>query len=460
MHPSLLPNVEAQLLGVLLNHPAAVPATEGAFALPPICFTDGRNLAIYNAAQALHAADTPVEVLTVLGELQTAGTLTQAGGFDYVSNLAVAPGRLANIRTYIGELKTAGRARQRVKVGQRLASADFHEDADELADAAARALMDPALRADADPALTGAGLAELAAQTYDEAAALAASGRRFVGLDCGFDTLNDKLNGLCPGEFTVLAARPSIGKTTLAQQIALEAALRENAPVAFFSLEMTKAQVAGRFACLLGNIDPEAHRKGRLSPADHKRYVTALNTLASLPITVYTADRDSAAIDARVRSLKAAPPALVVVDHLHRLAERGSDSDHEKLGTAAHRLANLAVEQSTHVLLLSQLNRQCEDRPDKRPAIADLRGSGSIEEHAVNAILIYRPGHYEELRRQASDPDALQCEVFLLCEKTRHAPVGSVPISWDAHLAKFSAAAPTYGPPVADYDSEAIERFN
>ena len=155
MHPSLLPDIEAQLLGVLLNHPPEVPATEGAYTLPVCCFGDGRHVTIYDAIQALYGNNKPVGVLPVLGELKKANTITQAGGFDYIAGLAAAPGMLANIRTYIAELKAAGRARQRVTVGKRLASADMTEDADELVNEATAALMDPTFKANTDEALDG-----------------------------------------------------------------------------------------------------------------------------------------------------------------------------------------------------------------------------------------------------------------------------------------------------------------
>ena len=359
------------------------------------------------------------------------------------SNYWVAP---ATAKTLIRKLRELHRARRKVEIGMALAD-DI--DPEQIPPLLAE-LETPVWAAEENKDSTPLHLAEVTRQDYLLAEELVASGRRWRGLDCGFPSINDRLKGLCPGQLTVLAARPKIGKSTLAIQMALAVAQREGVPVGIISLEMTREQVGAKLACLLADVDSQEQQAGRLAGMNREMYIQSMDDLEKLPIHVWVRERRIEEISARIRAEKEI--RFWIVDHLHRIQGQG-ENDHIRYGSSAERLANLAVDTGTHILLPCQLNRACEERPDKMPEIGDLRASGSIEEHAVNVLLIYRPGFYQVLREKAkTDPmalDLLMRDVRLLTEATRFGVPGEDHREWIGNRGTFvdNAAPINMAPP-------------
>lgn len=285
----------------------------------------------------------------------------------------------------------------------------------------------------------------LAEKRYHEAKALKDSGRRYAGIDCGFDPISQKLNGLLPGELTVLAARPGVGKSTLAMQISLAAAQKEGAKVGYFTLEMTAEQIAIRLVSILAGVSSQAVLAGELSAAEERLYAEASAAYKRLPIYLF----DSIRTTQDMRAIVSQWPQidLWIVDHLHRIAGTEPEERH-RIGNAAENLSNLAVDINKHVLLLSQLNRDCESRTDKEPQLSDLRASGTIEEVAANVLMIYRPGFYEDIRgRHRQNPAALEeveRQATILVEKCRFGVPGPVSLAWVPEHGIFANTAPKY----------------
>ena len=273
----------------------------------------------------------------------------------------------------------------------------------------------------------------------------------YAGIDLGFREVNDFLNGACPEEMTVGAARPSIGKTTLFWQLALHAA-RNGSRVAGISLEMSRRQVGGLLLRLQAGLRPEGLRKGNLSDEAVQRMGVADGELRAMPITVVDqVPMDIDQVRATMLGIEAMGHVdLWVIDYLQLITNDASDG---QLDIISRVLKTLTLELSTHVFLLSQLNRDCERRSDKRPSMADLRGSGGIEQNANNVVMIHRPGFYPELIREcrrrakengndAGDAVAkLIGHVELIFTKTRNGPTGETKgVAWNRDRARFEEA--------------------
>ena len=414
--------------------------------LAPEHFYDLRHRAVFELARELHDRESALDsgmVSTVLAQEQKRGQL--CGGLPYLWDILDTGnfGSPFNARIHIRDLRSLAKTRRDQEIGWILASGQIGVDErpallDELA-------LPTWSGEEADDSSIYA-VAQRTITNYEAKEALAKSGRRFAGLDCGFDNLNEHLNGLCPGELTILAARPSVGKSTLALQIALAVAQDEQAQVGIISLEMTDEQIGDRLGCLLSGVNPHLQRRGRLNPDDRDTFYSGVADLSGLPVHLFLKDRDLAAMRARITQMPEV--ALWIVDHLHRVEGGQGENEHQRLGNIAEVMANLAVTMKRHILLLSQLNRECEKRPDKIPQGGDLRGSGSIEEHAVNVLMIYRPGHYKELVARVKDDAGAVQDVLhtatLFADKCRHEGPGTIELRWVPDRACFANPAPEY----------------
>uniref|UniRef100_A0A6M3LGP3 DNA 5'-3' helicase n=1 Tax=viral metagenome TaxID=1070528 RepID=A0A6M3LGP3_9ZZZZ len=286
---------------------------------------------------------------------------------------------------------------------------------------------------------------------YREMESMRATGKLYAGLDCGFPDINDKLNGLREEEETVLAGRPSIGKTVLGLQFGLSVARASRKHVGVWTCEMSRRQVVGRMIQLISRVDAEDMRKGRLSTDDKRALHEAAEELAELPITIFETPGltvpQFAAQAERMRMRH--DVGLMLIDHLHRMDGPGN-SLYERYTRISTGLRDYSLPTGTpHLLVLAQLNRLSEGRLDKTPQMSELRDAGGIEQDAVNVMLINRPGHYKECRKaaKAKGEDTLSRLISfaeLSFEKTRFGPTGEVELHWDTATASFQSAMPSY----------------
>jgi replicative DNA helicase len=271
----------------------------------------------------------------------------------------------------------------------------------------------------------------------------------FAGLDSGFREINDALNGLREEEETVLAARPSIGKTALGLKIGLNVARNTDKHVDIWSAEMSRGQVVGRLVQMVASIDAEEMRKGRLSPDDKRVLKEAAEEVAELPITIYetpglTVGQFTAQAE---RSRMRHDVGLTIIDHLHRMDGPGS-SLYEKYTRISTGLRDYTFKTGTpHCLILVQLNRKSEGKEDKVPEASEMRDSGGIEQDAVNVMLIHRPGHYRAVRKAAEAANKLEellTYAELIFPKTRFGPTGEKMLYWNTTTASFESARDAY----------------
>lgn len=433
--------LEQAILGAALLKPNACRYVAGA--LTPEHFEDPRHAFLFECIAALVGTGTVPDFIALTEILRRENTLERAGGWEYIDGLAMGIATAANARLHCAQLEDQSGNRRRQIILDRMGAGILSTQ--EGTKALWRIEQGPGTD---EGVLDGSGLSNAAWITYEDRRALAEQGRAFPGLDSGFSGINHAFGGLCPGELTLLAARPSVGKSTLALQIALHVALQEQRPVAFFSLEMTEGQIADRMASILAGTSPERQRMGHLTDDERVSHAEALVQLARLPLKAYFRDYALAQVCGRIERAHESDdaPALWIIDHLHKMdLSRCGDRRHEQLNAAADALARLSKDLNVHVLLLSQLNRQCEDRPDKRPQSSDLREGGGLEEHAVNLCMLYRPGRYPDLiRKQHSQAARAEMEraVEFLIEKARFGPTGSEEAAWDPERALFENATP------------------
>ena len=473
MHPWSSPDLEQAVLGTALMHADA--ARTIATMLTPDHFKDGRNRVVWEAIgeviEAGRIPDTPAvaQHITQTGRAQSFGSGTHPH-YPYLGDLQRLRGATANLENYLYALDEASVEGRRKKVSEAIAAGDMDT----------QAATDALAEIEAGLPLRGAGedapahmVGVTARQEHVEQ--MAREGRKFSGLNTGFDAFNRRIDGIRPGELTVLAASPSIGKTTLALQIALNVMKNEGAPVGFFSLEMTNVQLAERAISILAGANPfQLLRDGAyLESPEYKQAAERFNSAkvsqwAPLPFSGYYTQNTLAELRQTLTTEhKRQPRPLWVVDHLHHMNLLPlASSRHEQLGIAAKEFSRLSKDLNTHIILLGQLNRNFKNRTDYRPQLTDLREAGGIEEAADNAVLIYRPGFYPELVRaekeMGRDLDAFEQFAMLQFEKARHIGVGEAEVAWVPDQAIYANAAPaSYGPPPnMDADFEAIERFN
>jgi replicative DNA helicase len=261
-----------------------------------------------------------------------------------------------------------------------------------------------------------------------------------TGVPTGFYDLDRLTAGFQAGDLVVLAARPSMGKTALAINIAEHVALNEGLPVAVFSMEMGAAQLAVRVVGSIGRIDQSHLRTGKLTDDEWPRLSEAIERLRNVSLHIdESAGLNSAQLRANARRLarKCGKLGLIVVDYLQLMS--GTDSDGEnratELGEISRGLKTLAKELQCPVIALSQLNRSVESRPDKRPMMSDLRESGAIEQDADIIMFIYRDEYYT--KEASKDPGVAE----IIIAKQRNGPTGTVKLAFLRNITKFESLA-------------------
>ncbi|MGZ4358714.1 MAG: replicative DNA helicase, partial [Gaiellaceae bacterium] len=259
-----------------------------------------------------------------------------------------------------------------------------------------------------------------------------------TGVPCGFRDLDKITSGFQPGNLIIVAARPSMGKSAFALCTAANLAVRNETPVALFTLEMSKAEVTQRFMCSEAKVESQKLRSGKLAPDDWPRLTAACDRLARAPI--YVDDTGSITmmeIRSKARRLKAKQPdlGLIIVDYLQLMTSGASAENRvQEVSQISRNLKVLARDLEVPILALSQLSRAVEQRHDKRPILSDLRESGSIEQDADIVMFIYRDEYYNE----ESDQQGL---AEIIVAKHRNGPTDTVKLSFLRRHAKFADLA-------------------
>ena len=400
---------------------------------------------IYGAISVLVNASKPADVITVHEQLQSLGKGEECGGLAYLNSLAQSVISAANIRRYAEIVRERAVLRKLVATSDEIATTAFNPQGQPVSQ-----ILDEAeakiFRIGEEGSRSRQGfqtMDALVVQLIDRVNELHENGAEEVtGVRTGFYDMDRMTAGLQPGDLVVLAARPSMGKTALALNIAEHVAVAEGLPVAVFSMEMGAAQLALRMVGSLGRIDQSNLRTGKLRDDEWGRLSDAVEKLSKVSMFI---DESGALtpseLRARARRLarQCGQLGLIVIDYLQLMSGSTGTSDENRatvIGEISRGLKSLAKELKCPVLALSQLNRSVESRTDKRPMMSDLRESGAIEQDADVIMFIYRDEYYT--KDACKEPGVAE----IIIAKQRNGPTGTVKLTFLKPLTKFDNLAP------------------
>ncbi len=397
---------------------------------------------IYAAIGALINASKPADVITVFEQLQNQGHADAAGGLGYLNSLAQYVPSASNIRRYAEIVRERSILRKLVKASDEIATAAFNPKGravDKILDEAEQKIFN--IGEEGSRMKQGfQSMDSLVVDLLDRVQEMADTPNDITGVPTGFHDLDKMTSGLQPGDLVVLAARPSMGKTAFAINIAEHVALNEGLPVAVFSMEMGAAQLAVRVVGSIGRVDQGHLRTGKLTDEEWPRLTEAIERLRTVSLHIdETPGLTPSELRANSRRLarQCGKLGLIVVDYLQLMSgSSGSDGDNRatELGEISRGLKMLAKELQCPVIALSQLNRGVEQRTDKRPMMSDLRESGAIEQDADIIMFIYRDDYYN---KDSKDPGVAE----IIIGKQRNGPTGTVRLAFLKPLTRFESLA-------------------
>lgn len=390
---------------------------------------------IFAAIASLAETNNPCDVVTVSEYLDNRGELEQSGGLEYIATLANETPGAANARAYAKILRERSVLRALINAGNEISGSAFATDgrmASELVDAAERLVFEIAEKGSRGRA-GFKHLKNILPQAVDRIDVLHQSEGEITGISTGFTEFDKLTAGLQPGELIIIAGRPSMGKTSLAINIAENAAIGSKVPTAIFSMEMPSQQLAFRMISSLGRVDQAHLRTGCFPDEDWSRINTAVQLMSDAPIFIDdSAGLSPTEIRARSRRLhREHGLGLIVIDYLQLMQVPGSRENRAtEISEISRSLKALAKELELPIIALSQLNRSVEQRPDKRPIMSDLRESGAIEQDADLILFIYREEVY--------NPDTPRKGIAdISIAKQRNGPIGDFPLTFVGRYTKF-----------------------
>jgi len=392
---------------------------------------------LWRAITELVEDNKPADVLTVSEALKTGGELQDVGGIAYLHQLASGTPSAANIRRYAEIVRERAIMRKLAEVGTAIADSAYTPQGRE-----ARQLLDEAETKILEIGEKGGRSSEsfekmssILADVMTRLDELHRNPAAVTGKATGFVDLDEMTTGLQDGDLIIIAGRPSMGKSSLALNMAEHIGLELKLPVLFFSMEMGSSQLALRLLGSVGKVDAQKLRTGRLDPGDWDRLGTALGKLNEAPILIdETPSLNPLELRARARrkAREYGGLGLVIVDYIQLMqgADAGLENRATEIGEISRGLKSMAKELKVPVIALSQLNRSLEQRPNKRPVMSDLRESGAIEQDADVIFFIYRDEVYNE-----DSPDKGIAEIII--GKQRNGPIGTVKLTFLGKHTRF-----------------------
>ena len=397
---------------------------------------------IYAAIGALINVSKPADVITVNEQLQNQGKADEMGGLGYLNSLAQYVPSASNIRRYAEIVRERSILRKLVSASDEIATNAFNPQGkaiDRILDEAEQKIFN--IGEEGSRMKQGfQSMDTLVVELLDRVQEMADNPNDITGVPTGFYDLDRMTSGLQPGDMVVLAARPSMGKTAFAINIAEHVALNEGLPVAVFSMEMGASQLAVRVVGSIGRIDQGHLRTGKLNDDEWPRLTEAIEKLRTVSLHIdETPGLTPSELRANARRLarQCGKLGLIVVDYLQLMSGSGGsggDNRATELGEISRGLKMLAKELQCPVIALSQLNRSVEQRTDKRPMMSDLRESGAIEQDADIIMFIYRDDYYN---KDSKEPGVAE----IIIGKQRNGPTGTVKLTFLKNLTRFESLA-------------------
>ncbi len=392
------------------------------------------NKAIYEAMISLYGRAEPVDIITVKAELVENGKFEQIGGLEYLAVLPEKVPTTTNIEKYIKIIEEKSILRNLIKTANDMIAAGYEqtEDVEDIMNIAEKKIFDIMQNKNAKGY---SPIKDVLVETFAELERLYNQKGYITGVETGFTELDYKTSGFHNSDLIIIAARPAMGKSAFAINIATHAAVNNNVPVVIFNLEMSKEQVANRILCSEAMVDSNKIRTGKIDDNEWIKLANSSGRLAEAPIYIDdTPGISIMEIRARCRKLKLEKNiGLVVIDYLQLVQGSGkkNSSREQEISEISRSLKILAKELNIPVIALSQLSRGAEKRDDKRPMLSDLRESGAIEQDADIVMFLYRDDYYN----QDSEKKNI-AEVILA--KHRGGSTGTVELLWLGNYTKFA----------------------
>ncbi|MPM63586.1 Replicative DNA helicase [bioreactor metagenome] len=397
------------------------------------------NRAVFEAAYELYSKGVPIDVVTVKNKLEEKNIFAEIGGVETLANIIGAVGSSVNVRSYAKIVEEKAVLRRLIKLSGEISENSYKGSGsiNDILDKAEKGIFDVMQNRNTD---SFSSIMDVAYSTFAKIEEIYSSDKKITGISTGFVDFDAKTAGLQKSDLILIAARPSMGKTAFALNVAQNAAVKQKIPVAIFSLEMSKEQLVNRMLCAEALVDAQKVRTGELNSSDWNKLVEAMGVLSEAPIYIDDTPGISAMdIRAKCRRLKIEKGlGLVVIDYLQLMSGNGrNDSRQQEISEISRSLKSVAREIDAPVIALSQLSRACEQRADHRPMLSDLRESGAIEQDADVVSFLYRDEYYfpESEKKNIAE---------LIIAKQRNGPTGTVNLTWLGQYTKFANLAPHY----------------
>ena len=402
--------------------------------LKPEDFYREDNKIIYEAILNLYNRAEPVDIITLKTELQTMKKLEAVGGLEYIAELPDKVPTTANVEQYIKIVEEKSSLRALIKTANELITLGYDQtlEVEDILDSAEKRIFD-VIQNRNQKGYTS--IKDILVDSFTQLEQLYNQKQHITGVPTGFADLDYITAGLHPSDLVIVAARPAMGKSAFALNIATNAAVRANTPVAIFSLEMSKEQMTNRILCSEAMVDSNKVRTGKIEDDDWTKLAEASGTLSTSQIFIDdTPGISIMEIRAKCRKLKLEKNiGLVVIDYIQlvQASNKKNASREQEISEISRSLKILAKEIGVPVIALSQLSRSVEQRPDHRPMLSDLRESGAIEQDADIVMFLYRDDYYNE------DSEKKNIAEVILA-KHRAGSTGTVELAWLGNYTKFA----------------------
>jgi len=445
-------NLEAErfLLGaILLDNNSLSKAIE---LLKPEDFYHLSHRKIYQAMIRLFERNEVIDLVTLPQELERREELESVGGVSYLMALLEAVPTAANVATHARIIKEKALLRRLINAASQITAESYEdkEDAERVLERAQQLILEVA---EDRPRPGFFSMQELVRDSFRMVEELYERKLPITGIPTGFRELDELTSGLHNSDLIIIAARPSMGKTSFSLNIATHVAIKERIPVAIFSLETSKEQLVLRMLCSEAKVDSHRLRSGFLRESDWPRLTRACGLLAEAPIFVDDTPGISVLeMRAKTRQIKREfGLGLIIVDYLQLMRGRGrAESRQQEISEISRSLKGLARELDVPLIALSQLSRAVEHRVDRRPILADLRESGAIEQDADLVAFIYRPEVYKREEELTEDEEGV---AEIIIGKQRNGPVGTVKLAFLKKYTRFeNLARDEFGAPQANVE--------
>ena len=422
---------EQSILGsIILDKEAIITVAE---TIQPMDFYKEAHKIIYESMLKLNSNNEPIDLITLIEELRKEGHLDSIGGISYLTSLSTIVPTTSNVKYYANIVKEKSVMRQLIKASNEIINLgyDASTDVQEILDKAEKNIFDISQEKSGDDIQP---INVVLQDTFEMIEKLCTDKSEVTGITTGFADLNKKINGLQRTDLILLAARPAMGKTAFSLNLVQNAALKGDASVAVFSLEMSKEQLVQRMLSAQSNVELSKIKTGNLGESDWPRIIDGMAVLSEAKIFIDdTPGIKISEIRSKCRRLKMEKGLdLILIDYLQLMEGEGKNENRQQeIAKISRSLKILAKELDCPVVALSQLSRSPELRKDHRPILSDLRESGSIEQDADIVMFLYRDEYYHDDSEKKNIGE-------VIIAKNRHGETGNVELVWFGQVQKFA----------------------